>query len=129
MISLTGSQLCRRERRLDHKFFEKIERLLAEIMEDHSTFFEFIDEKGGKKISRNFSVKNEKFKISIPLVLLISLIKQLIVFKLAIKFKLIKLNMLEVKARSEKNKYQHTNLVFISTTSSLSYPKESLCLM
>lgn len=70
-------------------------------MEDHSTFFEFIDEKVGKDLEEFFS-KNEKFKISIPLVLLISLIKQLIVFELAIKFKLIKLNMLEVKARSEK---------------------------
>ncbi|WP_210532355.1 hypothetical protein [Pantoea ananatis] len=106
---------------------EKIQEAIRKFLDDASSFFEFIGDAGGNRLTKNFSVKNEKFKITIPLNIIISTIKKLIVFKLAIMYKLIKHNMLEMKARSERSRCQHADFDIINHSSSMKNTQENLC--
>ncbi|HFU9163271.1 TPA: hypothetical protein ACH7K9_004042 [Escherichia coli] len=105
---------------------ERIEQILIDIVEKHGHFFDFLRVRGGQNLPQTVSVKNEKFKISIPLIMLILLITRLIVFKLAIMYKLIRSKMLEVKALSKIGQNTHNYLFDLDTVRKLNI-KESLC--
>lgn len=129
MITIDGLHLSRDGRTNIRGDIERLQKFIENYLDGTLSFFDFIDNHAGKKIAQKFSVKNEKFKISIPLIILISLIKRLIVFKLAIMYKFLKNNMLEVKVRSEKNRCQHIYLTANDNTFNINDSKESLCLV
>lgn len=107
-------------------FTERLEKILMEMVEKHDHFFDFLRVRGGQNLPQTVSVKNEKFKISIPLIMLILLITRLIVFKLAIMYKLIRSKMLEVKALSKVGQNTHIYLFDLDTVRKLNI-KETLC--
>ncbi|MGI3452875.1 hypothetical protein ACRQQF_26660, partial [Citrobacter arsenatis] len=51
-------------------FTERLEQILIEMVEKHDHFFDFLRVRGGQNLPQTVSVKNEKFKISIPLIML-----------------------------------------------------------
>ncbi|HBC8787307.1 MULTISPECIES: hypothetical protein [Citrobacter] len=107
-------------------FTERLEQILIEMVEKHDHFFDFLRVRGGQNLPQTVSVKNEKFKISIPLIMLILLITRLIVFKLAIMYKLIRSKMLEVKALSKVGQNTHNYLFDLDTVRKLNI-KGTLC--
>lgn len=108
-------------------FTEELRKLLDEVAKSRSVFFDFLKDFGCRDFSQNLSIKNEKFRISIPLIRLILLITRLIVFKIAIMYKVMQHKTLEFKVVSRMTKNQHSDLLALNKVLASGIVKENVC--
>ncbi|EKQ8000899.1 hypothetical protein ACHCAK_20610 [Raoultella ornithinolytica] len=106
---------------------EELQKSFERMSDLYSKFFDFIDNFKSTRVVQKLSVKNEKFSISIPLIALIRLITRLIVFKIAIMYKVMKHKTMEYKVISKMTKNQHCDLLALNKILTSEIFKENLC--
>ncbi|WP_354690911.1 hypothetical protein [Phytobacter sp. RSE-02] len=128
MISIDLTALQRhRSRDEASTLMDEINKILEEAAKYRSSFFDFLKDFSPKDFTQNLSIKNEKFRISIPLITLILLIARLIVFKIAIMYKVMQHKTLEFKVVSRMTKNQHSDLLSLNKILASGIVKENAC--